>query len=1004
MLRRSLHARFLRAVVVFSAVLLGLGSLAVYQAARARYVAAETASVQALVSAVDKSLAVGAYANDKLLLQELIEGLARYPTVLRVEVRDASGAGLLAQTMQARGDALWAARLRGVPAEFSELLYSPFDEREPVGHLNLWIDTERLALQAGQSAALVAGVLVVIVLAVLASFNALARRMLSLPMHLLARELATIAPGSRRRVELDPRHADDEVGVVARAANQLLELHQDALTREREMREAVAELEARYRGIFDSSSAGLAVLSSAGRVLHGNPALWRLLAREPETDGLLLSGLFAQPQFFTDLIARSRTTGQAESADLELRRSDGAVVWLHCMLKMAKPDGDGEADSAQIEAVIYNVTSRHERERVAHHLAEHDALTGLKSRSFIETTLDSKVQAAQSRDASVTLMFVDLDGFKSVNDRWGHAAGDQVLIESARRLRSIFRRDGDMVGRLGGDELVALLEDSHASDPEVTDLAERLIEALQQPFDLPGGEQARIGASVGLASYPAHATNAQTLIHAADAAMYAVKRAGKGGYVIATASQNISVTHDASQRLRRHTAPARNDPLTGLPDRRALLNRMQRMEARLRSRGGHAAVLCLDLDDFENINLRHGTRTGDELLCDVAQRLRDALRRENFLARTGSDDFVALVTLDQTSYDEAKAAALTVAAQLQKALTAGGSDGRLPTVEASMGLSLMSHSAPDGHRVLQEAHLALRLAKSERGGNPVCFEGSMMDVFLEQSSLEDDLQQAVSGDQLRLFVQPQVGRQGRIVGGEALLRWHHPTRGLVGPAEFIPLAESSGAIIELGRWVLQRGCAVLARMRAEGSAHQTLAINVSPLQFTHADFVADVRDALHQSGAPADALILEITEGLLMSDLAQVGPKLRELAERGVRFSIDEFGTGFSSLSYLRQLPLHEIKIDRRFISGLPADQASVGIVRSLVAMGEHLGLRVVAEGVETPAQADFLGAYSQVVQQGWLHGRPQPADEFLGALSRRTNSPEPQHHGDDMQPAHAMP
>lgn len=606
------------------------------------------------------------------------------------------------------------------------------------------------------------------------------------------------------------------------------------------------------------------------------------------------------------------------------------------------------------------------------YLAEHDALTGLKSRSFIELRIDSHIRSAGDGEQALTLMYVDLDGFKGVNDRWGHAMGDAVLVEVARRLSALFKRGGDLVGRLGGDELVVLVDDAHANDPTIAKLARTLVESLRQPFHLPNGEVASIGASVGLASYPLHASSAEALIEAADAAMYQIKKAGKGGYLMATQQE---ATPDAAQAP--DAALGLVDVLTALPDRRALGHRLEQVSAGAHQ-GGMVAVLCMDIVQFKMVNLIHGPESGDAVLCELARRLRDGLRQGDMVARTGSDEFVALLATAARDKAAALQAVNAVIGKIRKLLADPFVVGhhRLQ-VDVSMGVSFVDPSNPDGALVLREAQLALQQAKASASERAHFFETRMMDGFIQQHSLEEDLRHAVREQQLQLYVQPQVGRDGRVSGGEALLRWQHPRRGWVSPAEFIPLAESTGSIIEIGRWVLQEGCRVLARTHQQGRS-LTLAINVSPLQFSHPDFVADVRAALAAAGAPAQALILEITEGLLLRDLSQVIAKLGELAAAGVRFSIDDFGTGFSSLSYLRQLPLHEIKIDRSFINGLPTDQANVGIVQSILAMGRHLGLNVVAEGVETQAQSDYLRLLDCPMQQGWLHGHPRPSAQWL--------------------------
>jgi diguanylate cyclase (GGDEF)-like protein/PAS domain S-box-containing protein len=974
---RSLHARFRRAMLGVSAVVLLVASVVVFEVARGRYVRAEQASVHAMVSAVDKSLAVGAYARDQVLLQELLDGLARHPIVRRVEIREPAGRALVAAATRTSTPAAASAPAAEDAPDLVEPLVSPFDAAESLGHLRLWLENDRLLAEAGRQAALLVSVLVVLIVVVLAVFNALAQRLLSRPMHQLAQALAGITPGTNGRVQVEARHDRDEVGIVARAANQLLELQEGALAREREMREAIAALEARYRGILDASSAGIFVLSLDGAVQHANPALWRLLGRTPDDTASLIDRPFAEPAQLRALIEGARASLQPESADLALSHDDGRLAWVHCMLTVIERGAAGEG---HIEGVLYDITSRHERERTARHQAEHDALTGLKSRTYIETLLDSQVHDARDHDGAVTLMFVDLDGFKGVNDRWGHAAGDAVLIESAHRLQSIFRRTGDVVGRLGGDELVVVIKDAHANDREVVALAGRLVDLLKEPFALPNGEQATIGASVGLASYPLHATTSETLVRAADAAMYAVKNAGKGGFVVAVVPEGVTAYGPGGPGA--DGGPASVDALTGLIDRRGLVDRLAQLRGAVAARGACAAVMCLDVDDFKSVNLVCGPQVGDELLCEVAARLRRSLRQEDTVARTGSDEFVVLVPIEVPARPAAQGHAQVVLDRLTRRLSEAVTVGehRLD-IRVSIGVSLLTPQTVDAQQVLQEAQLALRLAKSRRRGEALFFEAAMMAGFLQQRSLEDDLRRAVADDQLRLHVQPQIDRSGRVCGGEALLRWQHPVRGLVPPGDFIPLAESTGLIVELGRWVLRRGCEILAQMHRAGEG-RTLAVNISPLQFSQPGFVADVCAALQLAGAPPEALILEITEGLLVTDIAQVGAKIRALTARGIRFSIDDFGTGYSSLAYLRQLPLHEIKIDRSFTAGLPDDQASVGIVRSILSMGRHLGLSVVAEGVETPAQAEFLRTHGCDVQQGWLHGRPCPAEAFLAALA----------------------
>lgn len=983
MIVRSLHARFLWAVTLAVCLMGAIASLMVYRMAHSHVQATGLATIESMIGAIEKTAAAGAYAHDPELVREIADGLVRHPLVSAVRVngvRDGRSA-LLRQQADSGSDALEPAS-GGAPA-FEQELHSPFDRSEVVGQLQVWVDQEQLGAQARRQAMLLGGALLTLLVGVMLVINSLAMRLLSRPMYRLAKRLASMQPGTSDRVPVEAAHAHDEVGTVTAAANRLLELQHQALERERLMRSEIAQMEAHYRGIFDSTSAGLFVLSPRLDLLHGNPALGRLLgvangALPPELHGRFIDTSLNEPARMRELIASARASGQPEAADLEMRRLDGSLVWVHCLVSVLL---DEHTMNEHIEGVLYDITQRKLAERLAQHRAEHDTLTGLKSRSYVEASLEQRVKAASLRSTLVTLLFIDLDGFKSVNDRWGHATGDAVLIEAAHRLRAIFQRNADVVGRLGGDELVVILEGLEADDDIVRDLAQQLIRSFATPFQLPHGEEARIGASVGAASYPRHATTAATLLIAADAAMYAVKQAGKGDFVIANGTPGSVPTPAPLAPAAAPPPGSMHDPLTGLPDRRLLADRMNVAMARVRRSGQMGAVICMDIEQFKTVNVARGHKAGDELLCEIARRLPAVLRGEDTAARTGSDEFVIVVSSCGGDREAAIASALAVTRKLIDVVArpAQLSDGPL-SVRACAGLSLLQPDTAHPQDALREAQLALRRSKARGGGSIEVFQSDMMEVLHDRLAMENDLRTAIGSEQFQLHVQPQIDVHGRLCGGEALLRWQHPQRGNVPPDQFIPLAESTGSIVELGRWVLQEGCRILARMDRAGQP-LALSINISPIQFQHEDFLTHVHEALGASGAPPDQLVLEITESLLISQVDEVVRRMRSLAALGVRFSIDDFGTGFSSLSYLRHLPLYEIKIDRSFVAGLIEDTASTGIVQSILAMGSHLGLHVVAEGVETQAQSDFLSGLRCDSQQGWLHGRPMQVEAWFERL-----------------------
>ncbi|RZI54462.1 MAG: diguanylate cyclase [Pseudomonas sp.] len=510
-----------------------------YLSAKSHYLETGEASARAIVLAVQQTLSVGVYARDEVLLKEMIDGMARHPSVARVSVRDAANNALITST--ANGAMAQDSIASPGTASFESLLVSPFNADETIGHLQVWLDSTRLAAEARRQASILVGALIVLMAGISTVFNILASRLLSRPMHRLAETLERLQPGSFERLALAPRHMHDEVGIVTVAANRLLDLQQRALEREWAMREELSALEARYRGIFDSTSAGIFILSTTGVLLQANPALSRLLKKPANEFNTTQTANFAKtafavPEQLLKLVQSAQASALPEAADLELLRSDGGTLWVHCMVSAVFDAMSGED---RIEGVLYDITRRKQQENAAQHRAEHDALTGLKSRAFIESSLGEHVHTAGRNDGAVTLMFIDLDGFKAVNDRWGHAAGDAVLVEAAHRLQALFQRSCDTIGRLGGDELVVMIVGVEATHPSVALMATNLIDSFKATFALPNGETAVIGASVGVASYPLHATNSQTLIHAADAAMYTVKQSGRGRFVIAQPNDAI---------------------------------------------------------------------------------------------------------------------------------------------------------------------------------------------------------------------------------------------------------------------------------------------------------------------------------------------------------------------------------------------------------------------------------------------------------------------------------
>ena len=314
-------------------------------------------------------------------------------------------------------------------------------------------------------------------------------------------------------------------------------------------------------------------------------------------------------------------------------------------------------------------------------------------------------------------------------------------------------------------------------------------------------------------------------------------------------------------------------------------------------------------------------------------------------------------------------------------------DGFPYNSSGSIGITVFPRGDERVDDLLREADTAMYRAKAGGRNRIEFFEAAMQTEVEERLAIEHDMQDGIDAGQFALHIQPQVDARGAVVGGELLLRWTHPVRGAVPPNQFIPLAEESALILRLGDFVLQRGCEALAQLQRSGHA-LALSVNVSPRQFRRADFVDRVRDALQRSGARAEGLILEVTEGLLIENWTDTVSRMEELVAMGLRFSIDDFGTGYSSLAYLKKLPLYELKIDRTFVRDTPDDPNDTAIVEAILSVSKHLGLRVVAEGVETREQADFLRSRGCDCLQGYFFGRPEPLQGWLDAQRPPTPAP----------------
>lgn len=425
------------------------------------------------------------------------------------------------------------------------------------------------------------------------------------------------------------------------------------------------------------------------------------------------------------------------------------------------------------------------------------------------------------------------------------------------------------------------------------------------------------------------------------------------------------------------TQLALHDTLTGLPNRILLADRIGQAMNKVAEQGGCFSLMFIDLDGFKPVNDAFGHHLGDRLLREVALRLREQLRSQDTLARIGGDEFVLLVRLLEP--DDAPQVAARQVSLLSRAFRV---DEHELLISASVGIALYPGNGLTAEELLMNADAAMYHAKGTGKNGYSFFDASMNTNARKQLQLLQDLRQALELKQFRLHYQPKFdASNSQPVGAEALLRWEHPQQGLLLPEHFIDLAEKTGLIIPIGDWVLNEACRQMRVWFDQGYSHWRIAVNLSALQFCYSGLVDSVVAALERHQLPANSLTLEITETTAMSDADASMVVLQRLSQMGVDLSIDDFGTGYSSLMYLKRLPANELKIDRGFVRDLEHDSDDAAIVSAIVALGQALGLRIVAEGVETDTQQSFLTTLGCDALQGFLLGEPLPAEQFMADI-----------------------
>lgn len=421
------------------------------------------------------------------------------------------------------------------------------------------------------------------------------------------------------------------------------------------------------------------------------------------------------------------------------------------------------------------------------------------------------------------------------------------------------------------------------------------------------------------------------------------------------------------------------DVVTGLPNRSLMIKRLDQTIKKCLKMQGTGAVLLFNIDRFKILGIARGHSLSESLLCTIGERLKVDLPTDSFIARMSADEFGILLHVPGKSLGVATKFAQKVATRVLNTINVPihfGADEI--SVTASVGVSVFPQGSTDSSSdILRQANTAMHRASKLGGNQCVLFEQSMAKMAEQSYQIECELTKAIPAGELRLYLQSQVSSSGETIRAEALVRWQHPEKGLLPPASFIAIAEETDLIVNIGEWVLAEACKILSDEKMI-SSQIGISINISPRHFSQASFVDSIRHALEFEGIDPQRLTLEVTENLLINNIVDVITKMTELTEMGVRVSLDDFGTGFSSLSYLKRLPIHELKIDKSFVQDALTSPDDAALIESILGVAKSMNLEIVAEGVETQIQADFLNSKGTMMHQGYLYGRPKPSQEWL--------------------------
>ncbi|MDJ0878498.1 MAG: diguanylate cyclase [Halieaceae bacterium] len=660
-------------------------------------------------------------------------------------------------------------------------------------------------------------------------------------------------------------------------------------------------------------------------------------------------------------------------------------------------------------------------------LATRDPMTGCLNRRAFNEYLEERIELAKTRRHDLVCMMVDIDHFKRINDNYGHAMGDTVIKFVADTIQAKIRPT-DLLARYGGEEFCLVLDDIDLERARV--IAERIRLAVMEGDPSSFASTIKVTSSFGLSLWNRSLADKEELINNADRALYRAKESGRNRVLAwedgapsapkkaaqksvaagsATDFGAINVNQDVENRLEELEQIARekaeqldhllsHDSVTDLPGRGVFLDRVEQSVLRAKRSNDIPAVLSLGLNDLGRVNDTLGYGQGEQLLLEVATRLKKVLRESDTVASIShrDEDEGALSKLGQGEFGilvasvRDKESITWIVRRIFDALREPiYLDGHSLVASCSIGISIFPDDGESGVELIKRANISRYHAEQLPGSNNVeYFSREMGQRSRQQLNVESELSGAVDDGQFDAFYQPKIALESnQICGFEALLRWRHPERGLLAPGDFIDVAERTRHINAIGDWILEQACRHIQRCKQQTDMPVTVAVNMSPVQWSQEDLVKRIISIVEKTGTRPEELEIELTESCLMENLDRTLASLKALRNHGFSISVDDFGTGYSALGYLRDLPIDTLKIDRCFVSELDTSNADLPIVEAIISMARALHLRIVAEGVENETQLEILRELGCHHAQGYYFSRPVPADEALAMLPSRARS-----------------